>query len=310
MNISHKVEMSEPAPKKQKVSPAEANKEQSSKNEDANRPMLLVLAGDKSGSGKSTISMGILAGLLDAGFKPSELAYIKPVTQCEDVQLVCQFCEWKRIDHRGVGPVRFYEGFTKEVIDGKDPVGDEGRYEQVRNSVAKIGTGKKIVLVDGVGYPAVGSCANISNAHIAKALNNSPVLLVGRPGLGDAIDSTNMHRAWFEKHGVQVLGACWNKIPIMSTYHPYEECKEYVVKYFKQNAPGFGCYGHIPSLESLAQENKPAVLESCMLRASKEQLAMKPEHKERCLALLATLKENLLTKQLLADLKKFHGHAD
>eukprot|EP00808_Paulinella_micropora_P022540 g47231.t1 len=63
MNISHKVEMSEPAPKKQKVSPAEANKEQSSKNEDANRPMLLVLAGDKSGSGKSTISMGILAGV-------------------------------------------------------------------------------------------------------------------------------------------------------------------------------------------------------------------------------------------------------
>eukprot|EP00457_Paulinella_chromatophora_P004660 gb/GEZN01004672.1/.p1 GENE.gb/GEZN01004672.1/~~gb/GEZN01004672.1/.p1 ORF type:complete len:305 (-),score=30.34 gb/GEZN01004672.1/:943-1857(-) len=271
------------------------------------QPMLLVLAGDKSGSGKSTVAMGILAGLLDAGLKPQELAYIKPVTQCEDVQLVCQFCEWKGIAHRGIGPVRFYEGFTRDVIDGKDTIGVNGRYELVRKAVATIGKGRKLVLVDGVGYPSVGSIAEISNAHMARALDFSPVLLVGRPGVGDAIDSTNLNKAWFEKFGVTVLGGCWNKVPTMSTYHPYEECVKYVTKYFQQAAPDFGNYGFIPLLSGLSQDEKNTTTESCMLRATREQLVMSPQQKERCEVLLKSLKEHLFTGRMLTDLTAYYS---
>ena len=38
--------------------------------------------------------------------------------------------------------------------------------------------GKKLVLVDGVGYPAVGSVAGCSNADVAATLG-APVLIVG-----------------------------------------------------------------------------------------------------------------------------------
>lgn len=47
--------------------------------------------------------------------------------------------------------------------------------------------GKRLVLVDGVGYPAVGSVAGCSNADVAATLH-APVMIVGRPGVGNAID--------------------------------------------------------------------------------------------------------------------------
>ena len=62
----------------------------------------------------------------------------------------------------------------------------------VVESVEEIEQGKKIVLIDGVGYPAVGSICGISNADAAKALNAS-VLLIGKSGVGDAVDSFNLN---------------------------------------------------------------------------------------------------------------------
>jgi hypothetical protein len=51
--------------------------------------------------------MGLLHLLLKRGYEPKELAYIKPCTQCEDVQLVSKYCESKGIAHQGLGPVIF-----------------------------------------------------------------------------------------------------------------------------------------------------------------------------------------------------------
>jgi hypothetical protein len=106
--------------------------------------------------------------------------------------------------------------------------------------------GKKWVLVDGVGYAAVGSVAGVSNAEVASLLN-APVLVVGRPGIGNAIDSMNFIMAYFEKYHVHTLGACWNKIPTMHSYHSYDACKNYVTKYFREVRNGvISTYGHIP----------------------------------------------------------------
>ena len=60
--------------------------------------------------GKSSTCLGILSCLLHAGYAPEELAYIKPVTQCEKPQLIQTFCEEKGIDAVPIGPVVFYSG--------------------------------------------------------------------------------------------------------------------------------------------------------------------------------------------------------
>lgn len=142
-----------------------------------------------------------------------------------------------------------YEGFTSEVIDGKAGSID-ARRAKIAQAVNSIAEGKKWVLVDGVGYAAVGSVAGVSNAEVASLLN-APVLVVGRPGIGNAIDSMNFILAYFAQHKVHCIGACWNKLPARSTYHSYESCKAYVNKYFKEVKPGvISTYGHIPLVET------------------------------------------------------------
>ena len=49
-----------------------------------------------------------------------------------------------------------------------------------------------------------------SNAVIARAAQ-LPVLLVGKSGVGDAVDSFNLNAAYFELHGVRVLGGIFNR---------------------------------------------------------------------------------------------------
>jgi hypothetical protein len=36
--------------------------------------------------------LGILGGLLKVGFKPEDVAYIKPATQCESAQVIMLLC--------------------------------------------------------------------------------------------------------------------------------------------------------------------------------------------------------------------------
>lgn len=72
-----------------------------------------MVCGQESGSGKSSVTMALLDMALKLGYRPSELAYIKPCTQCTEIQLVSKFCEFHGIAHRGVGPIVFVGGYTQ-----------------------------------------------------------------------------------------------------------------------------------------------------------------------------------------------------
>ena len=66
-------------------------------------------------------------------------------------------------------------GFSYDVIEGNISV--TALMESIRDSVNGIAAGKRFVVVDGVGYPSVGSCTGMSNADIAKLLS-IPVIFV------------------------------------------------------------------------------------------------------------------------------------
>eukprot|EP00494_Astrolonche_serrata_P026336 UN26597 len=122
----------------------------------------------------------------------------KPCTQCVSVQIVTKFCEENNIAHTSWGPVIYKKGYTYEAID-EGSVGRVKRMDSVINSILEIGKGKKLVLVDGVGYASVGSCAGVSNAQFASRLG-APTLLISTFGVGDAIDKTNLNLAYYEVH--------------------------------------------------------------------------------------------------------------
>lgn len=80
--------------------------------------------------------------------------------------------------------------------------------------------------MDGVGYPAVGSICGVSNADVAATLN-APVLLVGKSGVGDAVDSYNLNSCFFEAKGVKVLGGVFNRLSTEGFYQ-LEKCREVI----------------------------------------------------------------------------------
>jgi dethiobiotin synthetase len=208
-------------------------------------PLKIYIAGDKSKVGKSSVCLGLLSELLKHGFHSSDLAYIKPVTQCEAEQPVAEFCKEHSISYRGIGPVVFYKGFTRAFLN-KETESNESLLRQVVESVDEISIGKKIVLVDGVGYPSVGSIINLSNAAVAKALS-APVLLVGKSGVGDAVDSYNLNATYFASHGVKVLGGVFNKFPLEGFYN-LGDCKAAITSYFDQYQRDHHLYGFIPEV--------------------------------------------------------------
>ena len=178
-------------------------------NEPATR---IFIAGDRSQVGKSSICLGLLGSLLNSGqYTPTDLAYIKPATQCEQTQLVEQYCKSKGIaDCVPIGPIVYYKGFTRAFLKGETSETSEQLLQKASDAVDILARNKKVVIIDGVGYPAVGSITGTDNASVAKACGRTlfrssgndssmssrspvPVVIIGKSGVGDAIDSFNIN---------------------------------------------------------------------------------------------------------------------
>lgn len=166
--------------------------------------------GSASGVGKTTLCEGLLAQLLLIGYQPEQLAYIKPMTQCTNKQAVTDFCEREQIAHRSIGSLVFKKGFSKDFIDGLTKSSAK-LLEDILAEIAKISENKDIVIVDGIGGPSTGCVIGVSNVDIALSLD-SPVLFVGKAGIGAAIDDTILAVSFMQRQGIQNIALIYNKI--------------------------------------------------------------------------------------------------
>jgi len=213
----------------------------------------IFISGDRSQVGKSTTCLGLLAHLVESGFPPSHLAYIKPVTQCEQEQPITRYCKAVGIAE-APGPVIFYKGFTRAFLAGETPSSQE-LLDQAAAAVNAISRGKALTVVDGVGYPSVGSICGISNAHVAARLD-VPVLLVGKSGVGDAVDSHNLNSTFFEHRGITVLGSVFNKLAT-SGFYSREACAAAVGSYFTKYKRNQDAYGFMPATQFSQEASNP-----------------------------------------------------
>jgi len=212
-------------------------------------PKFICVAGDVSGIGKSTIALGLL-GVLAKTYPLEKLAYIKPATQCVSAQPVVRWCSANDVACIGVGPVVFKHGYTYDVLDGRD--GSEAdRLSKIVSACHKIGEGKDVVVVDGVGFAAVGSVAGVSNAQVAAALG-APTILVSKPGVGGTIDMVNMMLSYYDNHKATILGMIVNYRESPGR-HSLENTTNYVSKYFRRTRPKLSMLGFIPVCTNLAK---------------------------------------------------------
>ena len=131
----------------------------------------------------------------------------------------------------------------------KETESSEQLLSNIVRAVDKICVGKQFVIVDGVGYPAVGSIVGVSNATVAAALK-CDVILVGKHGVGDAVDSFNLNACYFEAHNVLVRGVIFNRLA-STGYYSLERCRESVKEYFKEARPTLSLYGWLPEILEL-----------------------------------------------------------
>lgn len=199
----------------------------------------LYIMGSASGAGKSTVCLGILAQLLAYGYLPEQLAYIKPVTQCIKKQAVAEFCAHNHIPCIDMGGLLFKPGFTRDFIDGLTFSSDE-LLASVLQTIATLSTNKKIVLIDGIGSPAVGGVVGVSNIDIA-ALLPCRIIFVGKSGIGAAIDDTVLCVSFIQSKHTQNIGLIYNQIPATELV----SAKNYVGKRIVQLLPNVTPLGFI-----------------------------------------------------------------
>lgn len=248
---------------------------------------MLYISGDKSAVGKSTTCLALLASLLAIKipdkhgdsvslFKPEDLAYIKPATQCEADTTVAKYCRLMSIECIPIGPVVYYKGFTRSFLNGTSEYTQSEYIQQIVEVMDNLKKNKKLVIVDGVGYPSVGSICQLSNADICSSLQNpcnylisnntgieltpvkvpAPVLLIGKSGVGDAIDSYNLNEAYFHTYKLTVLGGIFNKFSTNpDDYYNLYNCKESISQYFRhrkyetnRHYKGIGSYPNLYGL--------------------------------------------------------------
>jgi dethiobiotin synthetase len=174
------------------------------------KPTFLYVMGAETGVGKSTVCLGLLAYFLSQGFKASQLAYIKPMTQCITPQKVALFCEKTHIDVRATDGLVFSKGFTRDFIAGLTRNSAELK-QDILASINDIAQHKAIVIIDGIGHPAVGSVIGVSNVDIALALECS-VIYIAHSGIGKTIDSTVLNITFMQSKGINKIGVIFNQL--------------------------------------------------------------------------------------------------
>jgi BioD-like phosphotransacetylase family protein len=174
----------------------------------------VFLAATGQNRGKTTASLGLIAGIMRTGHR---LGFLKPVGQRylvidgtradEDAVLVREVFDLPDALN-DMSPVTLPRHFTTDFVMGRI---SEDLAGQVESAFRRIASGKDLVVIEGTGHAGVGAVVGMSNASVAAMLA-SKVIIVSEGGVGRPIDEIVLNASLFEQHGVEVLGAIVNKV--------------------------------------------------------------------------------------------------
>jgi uncharacterized protein len=174
----------------------------------------LYLAATGMNRGKTTVSLGLLAALverkLNIGFtKPVGQRYAIVDGQPADEDAILMRAALGLPDAlSAMSPVHIPRGFTKAYISG-EVTPDLGA--RIRAAHRALAGEHELLLIEGTGHAGVGSVVGLSNAQVARMLR-APAAIVAEAGVGRPIDEIVLNRALFARHGVEVVGAIINKV--------------------------------------------------------------------------------------------------
>ncbi len=224
----------------------------------------IYIAATSKDAGKSTLSFALLEKLTQMNQK---VGFMKPVGQRwleskwgkveEDVILMKEIFDFQEFPS-DMNPIVVKRGFTEDYLS---KVIKPDLSTKIIEGYKRVARNKDYVVIEGTGHAGVGSVIDKSNAEVAKLLN-SKVILVGKGGIGSAIDRLELNRKFFESHGVEVIGVILNKVHI----EKIDKIKRNIQRYCKaKNIQLLGCipYSPIlsnPTLGQIMDELKPEII--------------------------------------------------
>ena len=176
----------------------------------------IYLAATGMNRGKTTTSLGLLAGLIDRGVG---IGFTKPVGQryaivdgipADEDAILVKAVYGLPDSLSSMSPVHIPRGFTRAYIGG-EVVDDLGA--RIRTAFETVSLDRDMVLLEGTGHAGVGAVIGLSNAEVAAMLD-APAVIVSEGGVGRPIDEIVLNRALFARHGVEVVGAIVNKVDV------------------------------------------------------------------------------------------------
>ena len=117
--------------------------------------------------------------------------------------------------------------------------------------ISHISENKEIVIIDGIGGPSTGSVVGVSNVDIARSLA-APVVFIGKPGIGSAIDDTILAINFMQQRGIKNIALIYNKIESSELV----SVKHYVSKRLAELLPNVPVLGFIVNHTSMYDETK------------------------------------------------------
>ena len=174
----------------------------------------LYISATKQDTGKTTIMLGLIQALRDAGH---DVGYMKPVGQRyvkfegqnidEDAVLARHAFDFHD-NPSDMSPIAIERGFTEHYIFNRDPLPLEWRMMEAFGRLRAV---HDVLTIEGTGHAGVGSCFDLSNARAAQLLE-APVVVIADGGIGSAIDEVALSLNLFAKQEVRVLGVILNKV--------------------------------------------------------------------------------------------------
>jgi hypothetical protein len=163
--------------------------------------------------------------------------------------------------------------------------------------------------------PCLLSLPSVSNATVSRLLS-APVLLVSRPGVGNAIDATCYMQAFFLYNRSAPIGVLYNKVPLTlhadsSSAHSYERTVEYTTKFFTSWTPHLSVYGHVPIVgeeEKKDGEEDDEEERQCQIRGPKGGWELSDKEARKLSRWLATAEQHIHSDRIVADVE-YHYRA-
>jgi BioD-like phosphotransacetylase family protein len=208
----------------------------------------LFITSTRHNEGKTLVTLGLTSAFSK---RLRSVGYMKPVGKGSvefagekidhDAVLIKEACRIPAFV-RDMGPV-CYDGFPTSWIsqEGRDAV-----VRKIQTSFGRAAANRDLMIIEGTGNAAAGAAFGLSNAFMAKLLD-AKVVLVASGGVGQPTDEIFLNKNFFDKAGVEVVGAIVNK----AFPHEFERIDHWMRRALE--AMGVRLLGVIPYDDDLAR---------------------------------------------------------